>query len=123
MRDIALNDLADLVVAQIPDGDKRIEKMFDWHFARDMEVTRWVLGAAATIGGALLVAVFKAEIIPSWWQALLLIVIPTVTASYGLFRLSRARSIHRQFVAALRIHSDFNRIRPFLVLYRQVRRP
>jgi hypothetical protein len=122
VRDVSINDIADLVVSDVPDPDKRIEKMFDWHFARDIEITRWVLGVAATVGAALLVAVFKAEISPNWWQALLLLAIALVTATYGLFRLFRARSIHRQFVVALRIHSSLRQVRPFLIRYRQARR-
>lgn len=122
MRDVSINDLADLVISDIPEPDKRIEKMFDWHFARDLEVTRWVLGVAATVGGALLIAVFKSEISANWWQVLLLTAIPALTASYGFFRLIRARSIHRQFVVALHIHSKLRRIRPFLMRYNQARR-
>lgn len=121
MRDVSINDLADLVVSDVPDSDKRIEKMFDWHFTREMEVTRWILGVAATVGAALLVAVFKAEISPGWRQAVFLLALPSVTASYGLFRLYRARAIHRQFVVALRIHSRLRQVRPFLVRYRKER--
>ena len=119
MREQSVRDLVDRVVADVDDGVSRIQQMFEWHFARDMSITKWVLSAAAGLGTAFLVAVFKAEISPNWWQIIFMVVIPLSISSYGFNRLLRLRSIHRQFVQALRLHAELKEIRPFLVLYRR----
>ena len=123
MRDLSVKELSDLVVADVPDADARIEKMFGWHFERDMAITRWMLGAAAALAVSALVAFFKAEIKPNWWQTVLLTGIPLVTSSYGVYRLAQIRSIHGQFVSALKIYNELKQIRPFIVRYRRSIRP
>lgn len=121
MKDISIRDLADLVVSEVPEADSRIEKVFDWHFQRDTMVTKWILGAAASLAVSILIAFFKAEISPNWWQTCFLIALPVGTSSYGFYRLVHMRSIHRQFVSALRIYNDLKRIKPFISKYRETR--
>ena len=119
MRDLAIRDLIDLVVADVPDADARIQEMFNWHFARDMAITRWFLGAAASLAVSSLVAYYRAQIQTVWWQTLILIALPLLASTYGVYRLVRVRQIHRQFVAALRIYNELRQIQPLLVQYRR----
>jgi hypothetical protein len=119
MRDISIRDLIDLVVADVPEADARIQEMFNWHFSRDMAITKWFLGAAASLAVSALVAYFNSEIHFLWWQTLILITLPLLTSTYGVYRLAKVRRIHRQFVAALRIYNELRQIRPFLVQYRR----
>ena len=71
MKDITLKEIIDLVDSDVPEAELRIEKMFDWHFQRDMTITKWVLGAAASLSVAVLVAFSKAELNLKWWQILI----------------------------------------------------
>jgi hypothetical protein len=117
MRDIAISDLASLVLADVPEVDSRIQEMFNWYFSRNMAITKWVLGAAASLTISGLIALFKAEIKPNLWQSIILVALPILTSIYGFYRLSKIRRIHTEFVAALRIYNDLRQIRRFLVKY------
>ena len=119
MRDISIRDLIDLVVADVPEADARIQEMFSWHFERDMTITKWFLGAAASIAVSALIAFLKAEIDILWWQTIIMVALPLLTSTYGVYRLAKGRRIHRQFVAALRIYNELRQIRQFLVQYRR----
>lgn len=120
MKDISIKDLADLVVSNIPEADSRIEKIFDWHFQRDTMITKWILGAAASLAVSLFIAFYKSENAPNWQVTCLLCTLPLATSSYGIYRLVQMRSIHKQFVSALRIYNDLKRIKPFIEKYRGI---
>ena len=120
MKDIAIRDIIDLVASEVPNAESRIEKMFDWHFQRDMTITKWVLGAAASLSVAVLVAFSKAELNLSLWQIIIVAACALASSTYGIYRIVRIRSLHRQFVSTLKLHSEFSRIRPFIRPYREV---
>ena len=120
MKDITLKDLIDLVASDTPEAEVRIEKMFDWHFHRDMTITKWVLGAAASLIVAVLVAFSKAELNLEWWQISIITIFALSTSTYGIFRIVKMRSLHRQFVATLKLYSEFKRIDTFIRRYREV---
>ena len=119
MKDISIKDIIDLVDSDVPDAESRIEKMFDWHFQRDMTITKWVLGASASLTVAVLVAFSKAELNLSLWQIITVSICALSSSTYGIYRIVRIRSLHRQFVSTLKLYSEFNRIRPFIRLYRE----
>jgi hypothetical protein len=56
-----VTDLVDLALAKPDNPELRLEKMFDWYFAQELEVVKWALGAAS----AILVALLPALIDPS----------------------------------------------------------
>lgn len=118
MKDITLKEIIDLVDSDVSDAESRIERMFDWHFQRDMTITKWVLGAAASLSIAVLVAFFKAELSLSWWQIVIVGICALASSTYGIYRIARIRSLHRQFVSTLKLYSEFSRIRPFIRRYR-----
>ena len=119
MKDIAIKDIIDLVDSNVPDAELRIEKMFDWHFQRDMTITKWVLGAAASLSVAVLVAFSKAELNLSWWEMIVIAICALASSTYGIYRIVRIRSLHSQFISTLKLSSEFNRIRPFIRRYRE----
>jgi sterol desaturase/sphingolipid hydroxylase (fatty acid hydroxylase superfamily) len=119
MRDLSITHLIDLVVAEVPDAEERIQKMFEWHFERVMTLSRWILGAAASLVIAVLAAFFKAELQLACWQTGLIVLAALATGTYGVYRLWELRSVHRQFIAALKLFCELKEIRPFLIRYRE----
>jgi len=119
MKDITIQDLTDLVIADVPEADNRIERMFEWHYSRDLLITKWVLGIAASFTIAILIAIFKAEVALGWWQAVVIAIIPLGVSSYGFYRLRRSRLIHRQFIVALAIYNRLKSVRQFLAISRR----
>lgn len=120
MKDISIKDLLDLVISEVPDAETRIQQMFDWHFQRNMMIIKWIMGAVASLVIAALVAYFKAEIKLNWWQATIVIFFPLSGSTYGIYRLYHIRSMHRQFVSALKIYNELKKIFPFIHRYREV---
>lgn len=121
MKDITLKELVDLAVADISEPNDRIEKMFEWHFERELTITKWLLGAAASIFVAMLISYYKQEFNVSTWQIILGIIIVLASFSYGIYRLWRLRNIHKQFVSALKLLKELTNIAPFLQAYRSLR--
>lgn len=118
MRDLSIKDLVDLVVADVPDGGDRIQKMYDWHFDRVMRTSQWILGIAASLFLSLAVSLFRAELQLPVWQIALVVVGALGTATYGLYRQWQLRSVHRQFVAALKLYCELKEMAPFIARYR-----
>ena len=121
MKDITLKELVDLAVASVSEPDSRIEKMFDWHFERELTITKWLLGAAASIFVAMLISYYKQEFNVATWQIILGIIIVLASFSYGIYRLLKLRNIHKQFVSALKLLKELTNIVPFLRTYRSLR--
>jgi hypothetical protein len=128
VKDISIAEITELVIAEVPDLESRLEKMFDWHFNRDMVLIRWILGTAASFAIALLIIFFKvsqpqsaAQVSPTFDYTILiyLLFIPFGIGSYGFVKINQLRSLHRQFVASLKIASELKTIRNFLVRYRE----
>lgn len=118
MKDLTLKELVDLVISEVPDSYERLEKMFEWHFERDMSVVKWSLGAGASVSVAVFATLIKGELIMNVWQASAVAASALASFTYGVYRLRQLRNIHRQFVAALKLHSQLVQIRPFLKTYR-----
>ena len=83
-----------------------------------MTICKWVLGLAVSLGLSFLVALFKADSTVSFCQTVVLAVSITSTAAYGFFRLRSVRTIHKQFIASLRLHAELSKVGPFLRKYR-----
>lgn len=121
MKDITLKELIDIAVSEVPTPDDRIEKMFEWHFERELTITKWLLGAAASIFVAMLISYYKKEFDVELWQIILGILFVLFSFSYGIYRLYRLRNIHKQFVAALTLMKELLNIVPFIKTYRSLR--
>lgn len=119
MKDVSLKELIDLIEADVPESESKIEKMFEWHFNRSLTVAKWIWGLAASLFIALLASYFKEEIKIEVWQTIGIIFLSLATASYGFFKMYQIRSIQKQFVSSLKIYSSLKKIFPFIILYRR----
>lgn len=122
MRELSMKELIDLVVAEVPEAETRIQKMFEWHFERVKIVSQWFLAAAASLSISVLVTFFRGGSKLVWWQNILVLFLAFATATPGLYRLRQLRSLNRQFVAALKLYSEFKKIKTFLIRYREATR-
>lgn len=119
MKDLAIKELIDLVIAEVPDPETKIQRMYEWHFERDMTITKWILGIAASLSISVLIAFFEAERGLVVWHATLVLLSALGTFTYGIYRLWQMRSLHRQFVSALKLLCELKKVEPFLARYRQ----
>jgi phosphatidylglycerophosphate synthase len=115
---LTIKEIIDLVVGEIPDAESKIQKMFEWYLEREKLIITWILGVAASLFVSVLVAFFKKEINLEWWLTILIIICSLGTALYGVIRVYRLRSMNAQFVSALKLFSNFNKISQFLLRYR-----
>jgi len=122
MRELSMKELIDLVVAEVPEAETRIQKMFEWYFERVKIVSQWFLAAAASLSISVLVTFFRGGSKLVWWQNILVLFLAFATATPGLYRLRQLRSLNRQFVAALKLYSEFKKIKTFLIRYREATR-
>ena len=122
MKDISVKELSDLVVAEVPDPESRVQRMFEWHFERDMTLAKAFLGAAASIAIAVAVALFKNEVQVAWWWVLAVVTSSVVCFVIGMNRFRRLRNIHKQFVDALKLQHELQQIASFLRSYLRRRR-
>ena len=118
MQDISIRELIDLVTAEVSDSESRIQRLYEWHFEREMTICRWILGTAASLGLTFLIAHFRAEIAIGTWETAVAVASIIVTATYGFYRLWRVRGIHKQFIASLRLHAELGKVGSFLRTYR-----
>ncbi len=119
MRNLSMKELIDLVVAEVPDAETRIQKMFEWYFERVKITSQWILGATASLFISVLVAFFKAELQLVWWKTALIILFALSTATYGVYRLWQLRSLNSQFVATLKLYCEFKKMKTFITRYRE----
>lgn len=118
MKYLTIKEIIDLVVAEIPDPESKIQKMFEWHLEREKLIITWILGAAASLFISVLVAFFKAELKLGLWQIAIIILCSLGTAFYGIYRVLQIRSINSQFISAMKLFSNFRKISLFLTRYR-----
>lgn len=118
MQDISIRELIDLVTAQVSDSESRIQRVYEWHFEREMTICKWVLGVAVSLGIAFIVGLLKENSAIGFGTTVVVVTAITFTAAYGFFRLHRMRAIHQQFIASLRLHAELSKVGPFLRKYR-----
>jgi hypothetical protein len=117
MQELNINDIIDLVVAEVPDAGTRIKEMFEWHFERVKIILEWILGITASLFLLAVLAFFKTEIDLEYWQIGVVLIFALCTGTYGLYRLWQLRALNHEFVAALKLFSELKKISPFLVQY------
>jgi hypothetical protein len=117
MRDLQLRDLLDLVSSDVSDPEDRVFQMYAWHFEHTMTAVKIVLGAAGSLFVAVLIAFFKKDIKVPWWESAVAFVATFLATAYGVYLFLRLRSIHKQYVATLRLLSNVKALSPFIKLY------
>lgn len=121
MKDLRVKEIIDLVVSDVPDAEDKIKQMFDWYFDRVKTTSQWILGAAASLLVSVIVAFSEGKLnthTASLWKPAVAISLSMATGTYGVYRLLQLRSIQQQFVASLKLLSDFRKIRLFLAKFR-----
>lgn len=128
MRTIQLRHLIDLVASNVEKGEAGIEKVFQWHFERDIAIVKWALGLAASLFIATLIAYFRANSGSSGASASQYTVIELLgamaiaasSATYGIYRMVRLRKLQEQYIAALTLYGRLKVIREFIQSYRRL---
>lgn len=115
MKTIQIRHLIDLVAGDVDDGESRIEQVFKWRFERDLVVIRWLLGLAASLSVAVLVAYFRFGVTNEASPGGLLGVelvgalsLAVASATYGIYRLIQLRRLHEHYVAALKLYGQIS---------------
>ncbi|EPY7708301.1 hypothetical protein ACN1JM_000342 [Bacillus pacificus] len=119
MKDLSIQEIVELVIAETPDAEDRIQKMYEWHFESVKSLSQWCLGASVSIIVGFFVALFKSATSnePSWWQVLLVIILVSSTACYGLYLKWKLKSINKQYVSALKLFAEVKEIKTFISRY------
>lgn len=121
MRTISLLEVLDLVAGDVADSESRIQQVFEWRFDRDMSIARWALGVAASLTIAVLVAFFRGgtgDAVVTTRELIIALCCSLASGVYGLYALVRLRRINKEFIAALKLYSQFRSVRAFVRLYR-----
>lgn len=118
MQDITIRELIDLVTAQVSDSESRIQRVYEWHFEREMTICKWVIGGAVSLGIAFIVGLLKENSAIDFGTTIVVVTAIIFTAIYGFVRLHRVRAIHKQFIASLRLHAELSKAGSFLRKYR-----
>jgi hypothetical protein len=117
MDSMLIVDLVDLALANPPAPEARLEKMFDWYFARELEIVKWSLGVASGLLLALLPGMIDPNkfnvnvntLLPQWvpyfvlnaaWTALLAIVLCGTLATLKFRAISERADL---YVPSLRV--------------------
>ena len=119
MLELKIKDLIDLVAADVPDAEKRIEKMYDWHFEKIKVLYQLSLGISASLFVSIIVAYLQSNIKMDIWIIFFTLIMASCPAIYGVVRFHNLKMIHRQYVVAMKIYKELEGIRPFILLYRQ----
>lgn len=112
--EIKIDDLINLVIASSGDPEAHIQKIFEWQYDRIRVAAQWMLGAAASLLIAAAASVLNARLAAQWWQIILLMLAVLISGLYGILRLRELRTLHRQYLVALRLFSELLTIQPFL---------
>nr|WP_321350491.1 hypothetical protein [uncultured Methanoregula sp.] len=119
MLDLKIKDLIDLVVADVPEPEKRIEKMYDWHFEKIKILYQLSLGISASLFVSIILAYLQSNIKMDFWQIIFTLIMASCPAIYGILRFHNLKLIHRQYVVAIKIYKELKDIRPFILIYHQ----
>lgn len=121
MVQLTIRDLIDLVASEVTDPQARLEKVFEWSYARHLELVRWLLTSAVALFAPAVVAFAKGELTDSkssWWLALTLFSAVGI-AVFGLLMLVSGKRRYGDYLAAQALLGEIKKIAPFLARYRQ----
>lgn len=107
------------MASDVPDAETKIQKMYEWHFEKVKMISQFSIGAAASLFISTIITFLQTTPQIDLWKISIILIMALSTAIYGAYRLYQLRSLHRQYGAALKLLSEFKRISPFLVRYRE----
>lgn len=121
MKEVKVKDLVDLAVSDVDSCDLKIQKIYEWYFERIKTSAQWILGAAASLFVALVAAFIKGDLSYGSKKSYAIISLILLAGGIGIVQMHSLRNIHKQFIGALKLHSELKKVKPFLMLYRQRR--
>ncbi|MEI2360505.1 hypothetical protein [Priestia megaterium] len=119
MKDINIHDLMDLILADVPDSDEKIQKMFEWHFDRLKTLSTWILGTSITTVVAVFVSYMRTNSSMSGWYVIATLLLGLCTSCYGIYLLWVLRKLNKQFINSLKLHSKLSKMKKFIVKYQE----
>lgn len=93
--------------------------MYEWHFEKVKLISQFSIGAAASLFISTLITLLQTSPQIDWWKISIILTMALSTGIYGGYRLFQLRSLHRQYGTALKLLSEFRKISPFLIHYRE----
>lgn len=125
MRTVSLLELIDLVASNVDDAGSHVQKLFEWRFERDMSIAKWALGLSASLMIAVLVAFFRGSTQSTTGTTQvttaelgIALSFALASATYGIYALIQLRRVNREFIAALKLYSQFHSLRELIHRYR-----
>ena len=119
MNDIQVKDIIDIVASDVPDPEKKVEKLFDWRYGREIEMVKFLFGTGISFLIALGVAVVKDGANISAGQIEGGVAASAVLFGYGTYKLFTLNRQGKEYLAALRLLADIKRIQQFVIRYRR----
>ena len=119
MLDLKIKDIIDLVDTEIKDPEFQIQKIFDWHFEKEKLIAQISVGASASLFIALFISFINNTNSLGIVCIIILMVFALCPGLFGIYRLKKLNEYHRQYLTALILFHEFEKIRPFVKLYRE----
>jgi hypothetical protein len=120
MRNLQIKDLIDIVVSDVPEPENRIEKIYEWHFDRVKNYSQWIIGFAATLSIAFIASVFNANVSMPLWAIFTISFLIFGSVTFGIYSLWQLRSLHKQYLASLRLYAELKKFKSFIIRYREM---
>lgn len=118
MKDINIKDIIELVMNDVHDAERVIEKSFGWYYERTISLIKGMVGIALTLLVALLISHFKNELHGNVFELYAAFIFPIGLLLYGVYRYWRLRRLAKEYFSALSLYKSFVKISNFLKLYK-----
>lgn len=119
MEDINIREIISLSAEEIDNPDDKIKKVFEWNYERNSLIVKGVVGFSLSLIITLLFSFFKNEIKVDLYYLIIPICFSILTGSYGFYKLYQIKRLGRQYIAAIKLISEFKKISPFISLYKR----
>lgn len=122
---LTISQLLELTANGMQDTDKRIEKAFDWHHARRLELAKWMLSLALGLLAGLVASFARGpyefgptylanpEYNVEWWLVWLGLGF-FGAAIAGLYAVDQLQGVNAEYFASLKLVNRLGKVRPLL---------
>jgi hypothetical protein len=118
---LSIKELIDLVASGVASPEQRLDAVFEWAHARNLELAKWLLAVAGALFVPVLISYFKGELSQpgASWFVLSAIFGSVLLSVLGLLALIRSHRSYQTYVATQSLLGQLQRIAPFLQRYRE----
>ena len=120
MKDITIKDIIDLATQDVSDPDAELKKVYEWYHERKIMIIKGTISISVSLIIALSIAYYKSEIKVDNWELIYPLILSLLFLFFGFFELLRVRKIGKKYVAAITLLNRLKKIKPFLLLYRNI---